>query len=76
MSMILDALSRAERERRQEQPHALDTGRYVPQMWFWTNWSQAGYSTEDDLNQQLQSFSDPIPFNNHIPRLIRRDMCF
>jgi general secretion pathway protein B len=30
MSMILDALSRAERERRQEQPHVLDTGRYVP----------------------------------------------
>ena len=29
MSMILDALSRAERERRQEQPHELDTGRYV-----------------------------------------------
>ena len=29
MSMILDALSRAERERRQEQPHELDAGRYV-----------------------------------------------
>ncbi|MEM7304019.1 MAG: general secretion pathway protein GspB [Pseudomonadota bacterium] len=30
MSMILDALSRAERERRHEQHHVLDAGRYVP----------------------------------------------
>ena len=30
MSMILDALSRAEKERRHEQNHELDTGRYVP----------------------------------------------
>jgi general secretion pathway protein B len=28
--MILDALSRAERERRQEQDHVLDAGKYVP----------------------------------------------
>lgn len=30
MSMILDALSRAERERRQEQDQVLDAGKYVP----------------------------------------------
>lgn len=44
----------------------------VPQMWFWTNWSGSGYYSQETLVKQLDSFSNPIPDNNHIPQKIQQ----
>jgi hypothetical protein len=46
----------------------------VPQMWFWCNWQGPNandFHPEKTLNSALQSFSEPIPYNNHIPYKIR-----
>jgi hypothetical protein len=44
----------------------------VAQMWFWSNWTSTRYCTQDELEAQLESFSQPIPFNNHVPQKIRQ----
>lgn len=44
----------------------------VPQMWYWHN-SEDGvnFLTEDYLRQELKTFADPVPANNHIPWKIK-----
>lgn len=49
-----------------------ETDEFVPQMWFWSNWAGERYLTKEELNGQFKSFSDPIPFNNHIPQKIKQ----
>lgn len=49
-------------------------GTEVPQMWFWCNWQGPNaddFYSEETLSSALQSFSEPIPNNNHIPYKIR-----
>ena len=48
------------------------SNRFLPQMWFWSNWDGAGYHSRSILEDQLRSFSDPIPHNNHIPQKIKQ----
>jgi len=45
-----------------------DTDEFVPQMWYWHN-SAPGedFYSEDRLRGDLSTFSDFIPFNNHLP---------
>ena len=44
----------------------------MPQMWYWHNWSQAdGFLSKERLEQDLSTFSDPIPANCHLPWKIR-----
>lgn len=50
---------------------------FLPQMWFWSNWDVEGYYRREILEDQLRSFSNPIPHNNHIPQKIRQNNgCF
>lgn len=42
----------------------------LPQMWFWSNWTGSGYHNKETLEEELRSFSKPIPDNNHIPSKI------
>ena len=49
-----------------------ETDEFVPQMWYWCNWTGERYLTGEELSGQLESFSDSIPFNNHIPRKIKQ----
>lgn len=44
----------------------------VPQMWFWTTSSGSGYHSEQTLTRQLNSLSDHMPHNNHIPQKFRQ----
>jgi hypothetical protein len=41
-------------------------------MWFWTNSRRNGYYSEQELKRQLDSFSEPVPHNNHIPQKFRQ----
>jgi hypothetical protein len=46
----------------------------LPQMWFWCNWqgpNAEDFHPEETLFSALQSFSEPIPHNNHIPYKIK-----
>jgi hypothetical protein len=46
----------------------------IPQMWFWCNWqgrSANDYYSKEALALALNSFSEPVPHNNHIPYKIR-----
>jgi len=46
----------------------------APQMWFWCNWlgpDPDRFKSKDKLKTELASFSDPVPFNNHIPQKIQ-----
>ena len=46
----------------------------LPQMWFWHNWQGPDaddFYSEETLSAALQSFSEPIPHNNHIPQTIK-----
>lgn len=43
----------------------------VPQVWYWNNWEEAhGFYTETLLNERLETFKHPIPFNNHLPQKV------
>jgi hypothetical protein len=39
----------------------------LPQVWFWCNWTPSGYLDKETLERQLNTFSEAIPHNNHIP---------
>lgn len=40
----------------------------IPQMWYWHNHGLGeGFYTEKRLRGELETFSEPVPFNNHIP---------
>ncbi|MCI0558345.1 MAG: hypothetical protein MN733_07605 [Nitrososphaera sp.] len=45
----------------------------VPQLWYWHTWesSTRQYLTKQSLQNDLSSFANPIPANNHLPWLIR-----
>lgn len=45
----------------------------VPQMWFWCNWLGPNRFKSKDrlLKREFVTFSDPVPFNNHIPQKIQ-----
>jgi len=44
----------------------------VPQMWYWHTWSSGnGYLSEERLQEDLSTFADPIPYNNHLPWKIK-----
>lgn len=46
----------------------------VPQMWYWHNWlgpKETDFRDKSELAAELDSFTDPIPKNNHIPYRIR-----
>lgn len=48
--------------------HIPNTDEFVPQMWYWHNSSPGeDFYSEDRLKGELNSFSDFIPFNNHLP---------
>lgn len=47
------------------------SGVAVPQMWFWCNWDGKEYLSREVLLQQLNTFAEPMPHNNHIPRKIK-----
>ena len=45
----------------------------VPQMWFWTTRNARGkYVSEEELQRNLKTFSNPIPQDNHIPWKIKQ----
>jgi hypothetical protein len=44
----------------------------LPQMWFWSNWTGRGYHNKETLERQLNTFSEPIPHNNHIPHKVKQ----
>jgi hypothetical protein len=46
--------------------------RFLPQMWFWSNWDGERYYSREILEEQLRSFANPIPHNNHIPQKIKQ----
>lgn len=47
------------------------TGQYVPQLWYWHNWADGEFISEQQLRDNLTSFADPIPANNHLPWKIK-----
>lgn len=51
-----------------------DCDTVLPQMWFWCNWqgpNAEDFHAEETLSSALQSFSEPIPHNDHIPYKIK-----
>ena len=46
------------------------SGRYVPQVWYWHNYEEGrGFLSEERLQMELSSFAEPVPANNHLPWL-------
>ena len=45
----------------------------VPQLWYWRTWDEGRFLTETELQKEHASFSQPIPANNHLPWLIKRE---
>lgn len=44
----------------------------VPQVWYWNNWEESiGFYDEAFLQQHLESFDRPVPFNNHLPSKVK-----
>lgn len=49
-----------------------NTERYVQQMWYWRTWEiDRGFLSKESLEEDLSSFSQPIPANSHIPWKIK-----
>jgi hypothetical protein len=49
-----------------------DSIKTVPQVWYWHNWTgTTGFLSEEKLQEDLESFSQPIPINNHLPWKIK-----
>lgn len=51
-----------------------DNSEHIPQMWYWHNKAPGeDFYPEERLRGELESFSKPVPFNNHIPLRAQQD---
>lgn len=47
------------------------TSQVIPQMWYWHNANDGTFISANQLNAELGTFSEQVPWNNHIPRKIQ-----